>query len=93
MAKERGFEIVRCLAKFSDVSVKAAENNVLTCHEKLVTKVDAMYITVHRGVNMKSLPKLLKLLIDNKIPTFSQSGSEEMPESVLSVMFSPTAVR
>lgn len=83
VAKERGFEIVRCIAPFNNVSLQEAEKAVVTCHKELAPKIDALYITVHRGVNLKNMPVLLEPLIEHKIPTFSMLGSEEVKHGVL----------
>ncbi len=83
VAKQRGFELVPCFAQFSGVTDQQAEDNVLSCHTALASQVDALYITVHRGVNFRNLPRLLKPLFKQKIPTFSQSGSTEVRYGVL----------
>jgi ABC-type uncharacterized transport system substrate-binding protein len=78
VAKERGFHIISCNAPFSDVSKEEAAKAVLKCHQELAPKVDAFYITVHRGVTPESFPKLLVPLNKHKIPTFSQLDSREV---------------
>lgn len=84
VAKERGFEIVPCFAEWAGAKSDAdATAKVLACHKKLAETVDAMYITTHRGVNPKTLAALLVPLNENKIPTFSQSGSQEVKRGVL----------
>ncbi len=83
VAKSRGFEVVRCLAQFSGVSEEEATANVMECHNKLAPQIDALYITVHRGVNTKTLPQLLDPIYQRKIPTFSQSGPNEVRHGVL----------
>lgn len=55
----------------------------MKCHEELAPKVDAVYITVHRGVSLQKMDKLLAPLMRNKIPTFSQLGTEEVKHGVL----------
>lgn len=78
LAKERGFEIVRCFTK-SDVSdEKLAEKSVIDCFNNLAAKADAIYVTVQGGINKRSIPKLVEIVNTHKIPTFSQSGSEEV---------------
>ena len=84
IARERGFQIVPCFAQWSGAkSDEDATAQVLDCHKELAGTVDAMYITTHLGVNPKTLPDLLVPLNDNKIPTFSQSGSQEVKRGVL----------
>ena len=83
VAKERGFQVVPCFAAFNNVSQAEAEQQVLNCHRQLAPKVDAMYITVHRGITLKNLTALLGPFFEYKIPTFSMSGSEEVKRGVL----------
>ncbi|MBG0775710.1 MAG: ABC transporter substrate-binding protein [Desulfovibrionaceae bacterium] len=83
VAAERGFKIVSCLTKNNVPDVAEAEASVIACHKELADKVDAVYITVQRGVNSHSLPALLAPLTAHSIPTFSQAGSKEVKEGVL----------
>jgi ABC-type uncharacterized transport system substrate-binding protein len=78
VAKELNFEIVRCNTKASTPNDQEAEESVIRCAEELAPKVDAFYITLQKGVNMKSLPKILAPLNEKKVPTFSQAGSHEV---------------
>jgi ABC-type uncharacterized transport system substrate-binding protein len=83
VAKKRGFEIVRCLAPFSGVPQEVAEKRVAACYAEIAPKVDAIYITVHRGVTLRNLPNILAPINRLKIPTFSMLGSEEVRHGVL----------
>jgi ABC-type uncharacterized transport system substrate-binding protein len=83
VAKELNFEIVSCHAPFSNVSKKEAQQAVLECHKSIAPKIDAYYLTVHRGVSLQNMPDLLKPFYDRKIPTFSQVGSREVKRGVL----------
>ncbi|RJP80894.1 MAG: ABC transporter substrate-binding protein [Desulfobacteraceae bacterium] len=83
VAKELDFEIVSCHAPFSNVSEEEAQKAVQACHRQLAPKVDACYITVHRGVSLQNMPVLLKPFYERKIPTFSQVGSREVKHGVL----------
>jgi ABC-type uncharacterized transport system substrate-binding protein len=78
VAKDRGFEIVRChtVSDIADSSV--AEKSVINCFSQLADKVDAIYVTVQGGVNARSIPELVRFTSERGIPTFSQSGSEEV---------------
>ncbi len=78
VSQEKGFEIVRCYSK-SDISEKAiAEASVISCFESLAKKVDAIYVTNQGGVTYDSIPKLVEIANKHRIPTFSQSGEEEV---------------
>ncbi len=83
VAKERAFEIVKCEAPFSDVEEKESVKAVILCHEQLAPKVDAVYVTVHRGIVSEYMPEIMAPLFKYKIPTFSMRGPEEVERGVL----------
>jgi ABC-type uncharacterized transport system substrate-binding protein len=79
VAKERGFEIIRCyVLDESTDSVQAREESVLKCFEELAKKVDAIYVTQQLGVNRNTIPQLISMSHRYHIPTFSQAGSFEV---------------
>lgn len=82
-AKKLNFELVLCEAPFSGVDITEAERNVVTCAKNLVGKVDAVYITVHRGNTPQGFKASVTLFNDNKIPTFSQLGADEVKNGAL----------
>jgi len=78
VSQEKGFEIVRCYTK-SDISdKKIAEDSVVDCFKSLAKNVDAIYVTNQGGVTMDSIPRLVNIVNEQKIPTFSQSGEQEV---------------
>lgn len=83
LSKSKGFELVGChtLSDISDISV--AEDSVKKCFTELAEKVDAIYVTLQGGVNSNSIPALVKIANKKHIPTFSQSGSEEVKQGFL----------
>jgi ABC-type uncharacterized transport system substrate-binding protein len=78
VAKERGFEIVRCFTKSDVADQKLAEESVKMAFRELVKNSDAIYVTVQGGVSYTSIPELASIANTHQIPTFSQSGSEEV---------------
>ena len=78
VGKEQGFEIVKCFTKSDIADSELAEESVEKCFRKLAQKVDAIYVTVQGGVSLKNIPELVKIANSHGIPTFSQSGSEEV---------------
>ncbi len=78
IAKEREFEIVRAYTKSDVADVKMAEESVKKAFRELVSKCDAIYVTVQGGVSYRSIPELVEIANEAKMPTFSQSGSEEV---------------
>lgn len=83
VARERGFEVVKCEAPFSGVPKEEALAGVIKCHKELAPKIDALYVTVHRGISLKKMPELLAPLFEYRIPTFSQRGPKEVKHGVL----------
>jgi ABC-type uncharacterized transport system substrate-binding protein len=45
--------------------------------------VDAVYLTVHGGMTENNLPNLVDMAVSNRIPSFSQSGSDDVKSGVL----------
>ena len=83
VAKSKRFEIVRCHT-LSDISDSGdAEKSVIDCFKRLAPKVDAIYVTQQGGITENSIPALVKIANQNRIPTFSQSGSEEVKQGFL----------
>ena len=84
VAKERGFEIVKCY-NLDDVvdDPKARGESVIKCFNELVGKVDAIYVTQQGGVNEKTISELVKISNEHHIPTFSQAGSAEVKAGFL----------
>lgn len=83
VAKERGFELIRCYAEFKDLSTVQVEKNVADCHAKLAPRIDAIYITRHPGVTLENMPALLAPLEQYRVPSFSQGASDEVEHGVL----------
>ncbi|MEF3696961.1 ABC transporter substrate-binding protein [Desulfolutivibrio sp.] len=89
LSRELGFELVTCEAPFSGVTLEAAEGAVLACHEELAAKVDAVYLTIHRGLNMKSIGRLLEPLFARNIPTFAMGTLYEVNAGAMMSMAQP----
>ena len=78
VAKERGFEVVRCFTQSDIADQQQAGRSVVECFDKLVTEVDAIYITSQGGVNAQTIPTLVSIANEHRIPTFSQAGFTEV---------------
>lgn len=86
VAAQRGFNIARCFTQ-SDISDQELMNkSVIKCFSQLIPKVDAIYVTVQGGVNATTIPALVKMTQENRIPTFSQFGSTEVQQGFLMSM-------
>lgn len=78
LSKSLNFEIVPCYTQSDIADKKVAGDSVIKCFETLSPQVDAIYVTLQGGVNTDTIPKLVKIANIHKIPTFSQSGSQEV---------------
>jgi ABC-type uncharacterized transport system substrate-binding protein len=83
VADELGFKLVKCEAPFSGISVAEATEGVIKCHRELAGKVDALFLTVHRGVVCEAMPEIMEPLLERELPTWSQRGSREVRQGVL----------
>lgn len=83
VAAERNFEIVSCNAPYANLSQDIVEQNVIDCYEAIANQVDAIYVTVHRGITRESLAPIMDVININLVPTFSMLGSSEVQRGVL----------
>ena len=83
VADERNFEIVRCHYPKSVSDVEIAEKSAIECFQELSTTADAIYVTMHMGVNDNTLPAIVKATTEANTPTFSQAGSDEVKYGLL----------
>ncbi|MBF6616713.1 MAG: hypothetical protein ITG07_08315 [Candidimonas sp.] len=81
---ELNFKIVPCHAQSSSVSTETAIANAVDCYRQLTQqRVDAVYITSHRGVTLESVKDIASILRQAKVPSFSMAGSREVERGVL----------
>nr|WP_320013352.1 ABC transporter substrate binding protein [uncultured Desulfobacter sp.] len=78
VADERGFEIVSCFTTDESADIKKDEESVKKCFATLGKSADAIYVTTQNGVNADSIPDLVKIANKYRIPTFTQSHSEQV---------------
>lgn len=83
IAKRRGFKLVPCEARWSGVPQEVRTREVMECHKQLAPQIDALYVTVHAGVDLNYMDELLAPLMTHKIPTWSQRGPQEVRHGVL----------
>jgi ABC-type uncharacterized transport system substrate-binding protein len=86
VADERNFQIERCFAVSDIADAEKREQGYINCFEQLSMKTDAIYVTVHGGVSSRSIPKIVEIANTRRIPTFSQSGSEEVKMGILACL-------
>ncbi len=83
VAAERGFAVITCEAPFSDIDLKASTDRIIQCHEQLARKVEAVFVTVHRGLDPHRMDEVFAPLLAAHIPTWSQRGPEEVKSGIL----------
>lgn len=83
IAMEKGFSVRACDARSSGVSAREATANVLHCYQELEGRVDAVYVTVSRGLTPAASAQLGQILREAKIPSFSMLGSEQVRAGLL----------
>ena len=84
VADEIGVEIIE---EHVDLPVSQADmdryyEDVLRAHERLSEEIDAMYITFGDW-DISDFPLFLEPFVEARIPTFSQTGSEEVQNGVM----------
>ncbi len=83
VAARRGFYLVPCHAPWSEVPQKIRTQKVMECHQRLAPQIDALFVTVHAGIDARRMDDLLATLFSNNIPTLSQRGPQEVRDGVL----------
>jgi ABC-type uncharacterized transport system substrate-binding protein len=83
VAAERHFSVVSCEAPFSGVDLKTSTDRIIECHRQLAQSADAVYVTVHRGLDANRMPEIVAPLLAHKIPTWSQRGPQEVKKGIL----------
>ena len=83
VAAEKQFEIIRCFIQKGVDDKAQAEQEAIRCFSELCKTADAIYVTLHMGINAHSLPTLVAIANQAGIPTFSQAGSEEVKFGLL----------
>jgi ABC-type uncharacterized transport system substrate-binding protein len=83
VASRRGFTLVPCEARWSGVPRQVRTREVIECHEQLAPQIDALFMTVHAGIDANHMNELLAPLLAHKIPTWSQRELQEVRHGVL----------
>ncbi|MGE4296704.1 MAG: ABC transporter substrate-binding protein [Desulfovibrionaceae bacterium] len=89
LAREYGFELEACHAPFGGVSLAEAEASVRSCYEYLAPRVDAVYITIHRGVNPTNMEAIIRPLLAHRLPSFAMGTLYEVRYGALMSMAQP----
>lgn len=84
VARERGFNVTECHAPSSSITLEQAVNNAIECYRSLAAKrIDAVYVTTHRGVTADSIGIIADVLERGRIPSFSMAGSRDVAKGIL----------
>ncbi|MBU1000940.1 MAG: ABC transporter substrate-binding protein [Proteobacteria bacterium] len=83
VAAERGFEVIPCFSPNDVQENSIAYKGLARCMEMMAPRVDAVYLTIHTGMDIVNLPNVMGPLDKYKVPTFSQGSSEEVEHGVL----------
>lgn len=78
ISAERDFEIVNCYTTDESGNIKDDENSLKKCFQELGKTADAIYVTGQNGLNPDSIPELVKIAHQYKIPTFCQIHSDQV---------------
>jgi ABC-type uncharacterized transport system substrate-binding protein len=84
VAREQGFTVTPCHAASSSIPLDAAMANAIACYQSLAAKrIDAVYVTTHRGVTAESIGTIANILKRGRIPSFSMGGSRDVAKGIL----------
>jgi len=84
VAKELDFRLEHCHAPSSSIELEQVIDNAVKCYADLAKRhVDAVYVTIHRGVTADSVKQIADLLLQARIPSFSMAGSREVEKGLL----------
>ncbi len=86
MARELGFRVKACHAPFNNVSPEEAVRGAQNCYASIAPEVDAVYLTVHRGITGVSLGNIVNSLLKAQVPSFSMLGSADVRRGILMSM-------
>ena len=82
-AKQLGIELVRCTTRLDLPDDKVRFQNLSQCISQLSQESDAIYLTLNSGMQGSRMVELLNPIIEAGLPSFSQTGAEEVRLGVL----------
>lgn len=71
VAKERGFKIVPCYAKDSDIAEDEMIRATKECFEKICPRIDAFWLSGNNGLQDKYIHNYVPILLKYKIPSWA----------------------
>ncbi len=85
-AELNGFALVEGIIPTFGEDEQANLDMRIACHEEIAPQVDAMYLTLGIGNETHRYVELLQPFIENKVPTFSQAGPQNVALGALMSM-------
>lgn len=83
-AQKLGIQLVRCIDTFEIPDLDLASDRLAACHRKLIHDgAEAIFLTTNISLTPSNAPKILKPIMDAKLPNFSQLGSSDVKLGVL----------
>lgn len=82
VAKERGFELVRCFFLDHTRDRKTAGRQCLECMAQVTEKADAIYLPAMLAID-EQIHSIVKMLKEKRIPSFSMNGSNNVAKGIL----------
>lgn len=84
VARELNFRLEHCHAPSASIELDQAVENAVSCYADLANRhVDAVYVTIHRGVTADSVKQIADIMLQARIPSFSMAGSREVEQGLL----------
>lgn len=83
VAVERGFDVIKCQAQDQGNEEADAARELFDCWQHLAPRIDALWITVHRGENPKFMPESLAPMLAHRVATWTRRGSDQVRRGVL----------
>lgn len=83
VARDLGFVVKSCFAPSRGIEQQEATDNVLKCYRELAPSIDAVYVTVHRGITPTTISEVAGILREAKVPSFAMLRSEEVKAGLL----------
>jgi ABC-type uncharacterized transport system substrate-binding protein len=83
VSRQQGVELIECHATTNTPDSAQAVASYRACYERLAAEADAVLITHSMTVTPRTMPELFEPLLDAKVPTFAQMGSEAVRRGAL----------
>lgn len=83
VSKLRNFDIIECYTIDDVPDIDLCNKSMIKCAKELAPKIDAFYMTIQNGFNERTLPEILKVMIEYGIPVFTQYDNDMVSHGIL----------